>query len=107
MSSATRRLIFTPGGLESGWPRGVPVTPMWAVGELDRGSRRCPVFIMARAVRTSPGCWGLTRGLPEVLAQVRLVGEAAAQRKVTQGRIGRQHVLSGQFQATSHHKTVR
>ena len=32
---------------------------------------------------------GLARGLPEVLAQVRLVGEAASQRNVAQGRIRR------------------
>jgi hypothetical protein len=55
----------------------------------------------------SPGRWGLARGLPEVLAQVRLVGEAAPQRNVTQGRIGRKHVLSGQFHATSHDERVR
>jgi len=38
---------------------------------------RCPAFIMVRPVRTSPGRGGLARGLPEVLGQVRLVGEAA------------------------------
>jgi hypothetical protein len=38
---------------------------------------------------------------------VRLVGEAAPQRNVTQGRIGRQHVLGGQFHAPSHHERVR
>src|ERR1700689_3070680 len=57
--------------------------------------------------RTSPGRWGLARGLPEGLAQVRLVGEAAPQRDVTQGRIGRQHVLSGEFHATSNDEGVR
>jgi hypothetical protein len=41
-------------------------------------------------------------GLPEALAQVRLVGKAATQRNVTQGRIGRAHELRGQFHATSH-----
>jgi hypothetical protein len=34
-------------------------------------------------------------GQPKVFAQVRLVGEAAPERNVTQGRIGGQHVLSG------------
>ena len=58
-------------------------------------------------LRTSPSRRGLARGLPEVLAQVRLVGEAAAKRNVTQRRIGRQHVLSGQFHATSHDERVR
>jgi hypothetical protein len=58
-------------------------------------------------LRTSPSRRGLARGLPEVLAQVRLVGEAATQRNVTQGRIGRKHVLSGQFHATSHDERVR
>jgi hypothetical protein len=62
---------------------------------------------MVRPVRTSPGRWGLARGLPEVLAQVRLVGEAAPQCNVTQGRIGRKHVLSGEFHATSHDEGVR
>jgi hypothetical protein len=38
---------------------------------------------------------------------VRLVGEAAPQRNVTQGRIGRKHVLRGQFYATSHQENVR
>ena len=57
--------------------------------------------------RTSPGRGGLAGRLPEVLAQVRLVGEAAPQRDVAQGRIGRQHVLSGQFHAPSHDKSVR
>jgi hypothetical protein len=56
---------------------------------------------------TSPGRRGLARGLPEVLAQVRLVGEAAPQRNVTQGRIGRKHVLSGKFHATPHQESVR
>jgi hypothetical protein len=37
------------------------------------------MLIMVRSVRTSPGRGGLARGLPEVLAQVRLVGEAAPQ----------------------------
>jgi hypothetical protein len=62
---------------------------------------------MVRPVRTSPGRWGLARGLSEVLAQVRLVGEAAPQRNVTQGRIGREHVLSCQLDATSHDERVR
>jgi len=62
---------------------------------------------MVRPVRTSPGRRGLARGLSEMLAQVRLVGEAAAQRNVTQGRIGREHVLCRQFHATSHNETVR
>ncbi len=58
-------------------------------------------------MRTSPGRWGLPRGLTEVFAQVRLVIEAALQRNVTQGRIGRKHVLSGQFHAASHDEGVR
>jgi len=62
---------------------------------------------MVRPVRTSPGRGGLARSLPEVLAQVRLVGEAAPQRNVTQERIGRKHVLSGQIHATSHDERVR
>ena len=65
-----------------------------------------PMFIV-RSVHTSPGGWGLARGLPEVLAQVRLVAEAAPQRNVAQGRIGRKHVLGGQFQAASHDERVR
>jgi hypothetical protein len=60
------------------------------------------VLIVARSARASPGRWGPARGLPELLTQVRLVGEAARKRNVAQGRIGRQHVLSGQFHATSH-----
>src|SRR6201989_338005 len=56
---------------------------------------RCPVLIMVRPLRMSPGRWGLAGGLPEMLAQVRLVGETAPQRNVTQGRIGRKHILSG------------
>jgi hypothetical protein len=62
---------------------------------------------MVRPVRTPPRRWGLARSIPEKLAQVRLVGEAAPQRNVTQGRIGRQHVLNGQFDATSHNEGVR
>jgi hypothetical protein len=50
---------------------------------------------------------GLARGLPKVLGQVRLVPEAAPKRNVTQGLIGRQHVLSCQFHATSHDESVR
>jgi hypothetical protein len=42
-----------------------------------------------------------------VLAQVRLVAEAAAQSNVAQGRIRRQHELSGQFHTTSHQESVR
>jgi len=60
-----------------------------------------------RPVHTSPGRWGLARGLPELLAQVRLIGKAAPQRNVTQGRVGRKHVPSGQFHATSHDEGVR
>jgi len=56
---------------------------------------------------TSPGRRGLAHSLPEVFAQVRLVGEPAPQRNVTQGRIGRKHVLSGEFHATSHQENVR
>jgi hypothetical protein len=39
---------------------------------------------MMRAVCASPGRWCLAESLPKVLAQVRLVGEAAPQRNVTQ-----------------------
>jgi hypothetical protein len=74
---------------------------------VDVDLSRRPVLIMVRPVRTSPGRWGLARGLPEVLGQVRLVGEATPQRNVTQASIGRKHVLSGQFQATSHDEGVR
>ena len=66
----------------------------------------CPVLIMVRPVRTSPGCGGLPRGLPEVLAEVRLVGEAALQRDVAQARISREHALSRQFHATSHQENM-
>jgi hypothetical protein len=59
------------------------------------------------ALRASPGSWGLARGLPEVLAQVGLVGEAARKRYVTQRCISPQHVLSGQFHATPHQESVR
>ena len=58
-------------------------------------------------VRTSPSRGGLARGLPELLAQVRLVGKAAPQRNVTQGRIVGKHVLGGQFYATPHQENVR
>jgi hypothetical protein len=44
----------------------------------------------------------LARGLSELFAQVRLIGKTASQRNVTQGCIGSQHVLSGQFDTTSH-----
>jgi hypothetical protein len=56
---------------------------------------RCLVHVVV--LRASPGCGCPTCGLPEVLAQVRLVGEATSKRNVSQRRIGRQHVLSGQF----------
>jgi hypothetical protein len=36
-----------------------------------------------------------------------LVGEAAPQRNVTQGRIAGKHVSSGQFYATPHQENVR
>jgi hypothetical protein len=65
------------------------------------------VLFIVQPVHTSPGRWGLARGLPEVLAQVRLVGEAGPQRNVTQGRIRLQHVSGGQFHATSHDERVR
>jgi hypothetical protein len=64
-------------------------------------------LIMMQPVCTSPDRGGLARGLPKVLGQVRLVAEAAPKRNVTQGRIGRQHVLSCHFHATSHEKSVR
>jgi hypothetical protein len=56
---------------------------------------------------TSPGRRGFANGLPELVAEVRLVGETAPRRDVTQGRIGRKHVLSGQFHATSYDERVR
>jgi hypothetical protein len=56
---------------------------------------------------TSPGRRGLAHGLPEVLAQVRLVTEPTPQRNIAQGRVGRQHALSGPFHATSHQESVR
>jgi hypothetical protein len=65
------------------------------------------VLIVLQSMHTPPGRRGLTHGLPVILAQVRLVGEAAPQRDVTQGRIGRKHVSSGQFHATSHDERVR
>jgi hypothetical protein len=71
------------------------------------GMERCPVLMMVRSVRTSPCRRGLARGLPELLGQVRLVGEAALQRNVTQGRIARKHKVSGQFNAPSHDEGVR
>jgi hypothetical protein len=37
---------------------------------------------------------------------MRLVGEAARKRDVTQGRIGGKHVLSGQFHATPHQESM-
>jgi len=64
------------------------------------------VLIRVRLVRTSPRRRGLARGLPKVLAQMRLVGEAAPQRNVAQGRIGVKHALSGQFHAPSHDERV-
>jgi len=67
----------------------------------------CPIPFMMRPVRTSPGRWGLARDLPEVLAQVGLVREAAPQRNLTQGPIGRKHVLSGQFNSTAHDEGTR
>jgi hypothetical protein len=42
-----------------------------------------------------------------MLAQMRLVGEAAGQRNITQGRIGRKHVPGGQFYTTSYDERVR
>ena len=65
------------------------------------------LVFMARPVRPSPGRWGLARGLPEVLAQVRVVGETAPQGNVAQGRIGGKHVLGGQFHAPPHDESVR
>jgi hypothetical protein len=46
-------------------------------------------------------------GLPEMFAQVRLIGESAPQRNVTQASIGRQHVLRSQFHATPYQESVR
>jgi hypothetical protein len=65
------------------------------------------VHAFVRPARAPPGGWGLARSLPEVLAQVRLVAEAAPQRDVTQGRIGREHVSSREFHATAHDESVR
>ena len=65
------------------------------------------IVVMVRSVLTSPGRWGLACGLAELLAEVRLVAEAAPKRNVAQRLIGRQHVLSGQFHATSHDESVR
>lgn len=62
---------------------------------------------MLQPMRTPPGRRGLTHGLPKMLAQVRLVGEAALQRDVTQGRIARKHELGGHFHATSHDERMR
>jgi len=42
-----------------------------------------------------------------MVAQVCLVGETALRRDVAQGRIGREHVLSGQFHAASYDEGVR
>jgi hypothetical protein len=49
----------------------------------------------------------MTHGLMEVLAQVRLVREAAPDRNVAEGSVGLKHVLSGQLHATPDHKSVR
>jgi hypothetical protein len=54
----------------------------------------------------SPSRGGLAQGLPEVLAQVRLIGETAPKRNVAQGGVGRKHVLSSQFNATPHQENV-
>jgi len=62
---------------------------------------------MKRPARTSPCRWSLARGLSEVLAQVGLVRKAAPKRNVTQRCIGRQHVLGGQFHASSHEESMR
>jgi hypothetical protein len=58
-------------------------------------------------MHTSPGRRGLGHGVPELLAQVRLVGETAPQRDISQGRIGRKHVSSRQFHAAAHDERVR
>ena len=62
--------------------------------------------MLVRPVRTSPSRWGLASCLPEMFAQVRLVGEAAAQRDVAQARAGLKHVLSRQLQAALDHERV-
>jgi len=48
-----------------------------------------------------PGC------LSKVLAQVRLIGEAALQRNIAQGRFSLEHVLSRQLDAAADHEGVR
>ena len=71
---------------------------------LCRGLR---VLMVWPPMRASPCRRGLARGLPELLAEVRLVGKTALRRDVTQGRIGRKHVLRGQFHAASYDESVR
>ena len=92
------------------WSVGHPRRCGCAAG-LEGGARRRGGAVAAfsgcshiDAVRASPCRRGLARGLPEVLAQVCLVDEAASQGNVAQRRIGGEHVLSGQFDAPSHDK---
>jgi hypothetical protein len=63
-----------------------------------------PVTVIFAAVRASPGRRGMPRCLSKVLAQMWLVGEAASQRYITQGRIGFQHVLGRQLDTTLYHE---
>jgi hypothetical protein len=49
----------------------------------------------------------MTHGLMEVLAEVRLIGEAAPDRDIAQGSVGLKHVLSGQLHPAPDHKSVR
>ena len=65
------------------------------------------MLLIVRAVHTSPHRRGLSGGLPELLAQMSLVGEAAPQCNLAQGRLGRKHVLSSQFHATTNQENVR
>jgi hypothetical protein len=68
---------------------------------------RLRALIALQPLHASPRRRRLTHGLPEMPAQVRLVGETTRRRDVTQGRIGRKHVSSGQLHATSHDERVR
>jgi hypothetical protein len=62
------------------------------------------VAVIFAAVRTSPGRRGMPGCLSKVLAEMWLVGEAASQGYITQGRIGFQHVLSRQLDTAFYHE---
>jgi hypothetical protein len=68
----------------------------------ESNGREHPFLLGAGPVRAPPCRGGLSRRLPELLAQVRLVGEAAPQGDVAQGRIGGKHIMSRQLHAPSH-----